>query len=160
MADPDKRHPPVDPRRRCGQSFGCAGVCRQVIGNSKSHTQPKKVLTKNHIWRIVRHTVVAVFSPCPCLTAHCGLLKGEKIMETAYSDMSAIKLTALLTNTQNKIDDKEDERDLILGQSQSGQHISSKYIQSHCERIEQDIKSLKTIVEEVEREMENRKAKE
>jgi hypothetical protein len=78
-------------------------------------------------------------------------------METAYGDMSDIELKTLLSNTQCKIDDKEDERNLILGQSQSGQHISSKYIQSHCERIERDIESLKSIVEGVEREVENRK---
>jgi hypothetical protein len=81
-------------------------------------------------------------------------------METAYGDMSDGELKTLLANTLYKLDDKEDERHLILGQSQSGQHISSKYIRSHCERIERDMESLKKIVGEVEREMENRKAQE
>jgi archaellum component FlaC len=80
-------------------------------------------------------------------------------METVYGDMSDIELKTLLVNTQNRLDDKEDELHLILGQSQSGQHISSKYIQSHCERLEQDIESLKSMVEGMEREMEKRKNK-
>jgi archaellum component FlaC len=86
-------------------------------------------------------------------------LQGEKIVETVYGDMSDIELKTLLVNTQDRLDDKEDELRLVLEQSQSGQHISSKYIQSHCEKIEQAIESLKGIVEEVEREIEAREAK-
>jgi hypothetical protein len=78
-------------------------------------------------------------------------------MEKAYDTMSDFELEVLLTNTQCKVDDKEDERSLVLEQSQSGQHISSKYIRSHCGRIEQEIEALKSIEEEIEREMENRK---
>jgi archaellum component FlaC len=85
------------------------------------------------------------------------LLRGEKAMETTYGDMSDIGLKTLLVNTQDRLDDKEDELRLVLEQSQSGQHISSKYIRSHCERIEGDIESLKSVVREVEREMEKRK---
>jgi hypothetical protein len=58
---------------------------------------------------------------------------------------------------QCRLDDKKDEQVLILEQSKSGQHISSKYLQSRCGRIEQEIESLKSIAEEVEREIENRK---
>jgi archaellum component FlaC len=70
-------------------------------------------------------------------------------VETVYSGMSDIELKTLLTNTQYRLDDKEDELHLMLGQSQSGQHISGKYIQSYCERLEQDIKPLKSMVEGV-----------
>jgi hypothetical protein len=80
-------------------------------------------------------------------------------METAYENMSDLELEVLLTNIQCRLDDKEDERRLILEQSQSGQHISSKYIRSHCERIEQEIESLKNIEEEIKGEMERRKTK-
>ncbi|MDR1576213.1 MAG: hypothetical protein LBS37_09435 [Treponema sp.] len=78
-------------------------------------------------------------------------------METAYDSMSDFELEILLANTQRRHDDKEDERNLILEQSQFGQHISSKYIRSHCERIEREIESLKSAAEEIEKEMENRK---
>jgi hypothetical protein len=78
-------------------------------------------------------------------------------METSYGAMSDIALEALLMNTQRRLDDKEDERSLILEQSQSGQHISSKYIRSHCGRIEQEIESLKNVEEEIKREMGSRK---
>jgi phosphopantetheine adenylyltransferase len=78
-------------------------------------------------------------------------------MENAYDTMSDFELEILLANTQRRLDDKEDERSLLLEQSQSGQHISSKYIRSHCRRIEQEIEALKSAAEEIEREMENRK---
>jgi hypothetical protein len=78
-------------------------------------------------------------------------------METAYNTMSDFELEVLLTNTQCRLDDKEDERSLILEQAQSGQHISSKYIRSHCERIDREIESLKSAVREIKDEMENRK---
>ena len=78
-------------------------------------------------------------------------------METSYGTMSDSELEALLANTQCKLDDKEDEQALILEQSQSGQHISSKYFQSRCGRIEQEIESLKSAAEEIKREMESRK---
>jgi hypothetical protein len=58
-------------------------------------------------------------------------------METAYANISDSELEVLLTNTERRLENKEDERSLILEQAQSGQHISSKYIQAHCERIEQ-----------------------
>jgi hypothetical protein len=80
-------------------------------------------------------------------------------METSYGAMSDVELEALLTNTQCKLDDKEDERSLILEQSQSGQHISSKYIRTRCEIIEQEIESLRSAAEEIKGEMESRKIK-
>ena len=78
-------------------------------------------------------------------------------METSYGTMSDSELKALLRNTQCGLDDREDEKVLLLEQSQSGQHLSSKYFQSHCGRIEQEIESLKSIASEIKREMENRK---
>lgn len=78
-------------------------------------------------------------------------------MGTSYGTMSDSELEALLRNTQCRLDDKEDEQGLILEQSQSGQHISSKYFQSHCGRIEQEIESLKSIAAEIKREIESRK---
>ena len=63
----------------------------------------------------------------------------------------------MLEKTRNKLDDTEDEKALILEQSQSGQHMSSKYFQSHCGRIEQELESLESAAAEIRREMEKRK---
>jgi hypothetical protein len=78
-------------------------------------------------------------------------------METDYGSMSDGELKTLLMDTQCRLDDKEDEQALILGQSQSGQHMSSKYFQSHCGRIEQEIEALKRTAAGIKREMESRK---
>ena len=67
------------------------------------------------------------------------------------------ELEVLLEKTQYKLEDTEDEQALILEQSRSGQHMSSKYFQSHCGRIEQEIESLKSAAEEIKREIEKRK---
>jgi hypothetical protein len=80
-------------------------------------------------------------------------------MKTAYDNMSDFELEVLLANIQNRLDDKEDERSLILEQAQSGQHISSKYIQSHCEKIDREMESLENTAREIKNEMENRKVK-
>jgi hypothetical protein len=86
-----------------------------------------------------------------------GLLQEEGVMEITYGAMSDVELESLLANTQCRLEDKEDERILILEQAQSGQHISSKYIRSNCGRIEQEIESLKNVEEEIKREIESRK---
>jgi cob(I)alamin adenosyltransferase len=78
-------------------------------------------------------------------------------MEKAYKEMSDTDLDEMLRRTQNKLEDAEDELEIINGQSQSGQHMSSKYFQSHCGRIEQDIKYFHEAIEEINTEIKNRK---
>jgi vacuolar-type H+-ATPase subunit C/Vma6 len=79
--------------------------------------------------------------------------------DSSVYDMEDFYLEALLADTQRRLDDEEDELNLILEKSNSGQHISGKYIRSHCERIEQEIASLKSIAEEIKEAIENRKVK-
>jgi hypothetical protein len=78
-------------------------------------------------------------------------------MEKNYKDMSDTDLEELLWKTKNKLEDAEDEFEIINGQSQSGQHMSSKYFQSHCGRIEQEIKYFHDAIEEIDVEIKNRK---
>jgi len=80
-----------------------------------------------------------------------------KHMKTDYRNMSITGLEELLKKTQSKLEDKEDEKDLLEGQSQSGQHMSSEYFQSNYNRLEQDIKSLNSAVGEIKAAIESKK---
>jgi hypothetical protein len=80
-------------------------------------------------------------------------------MENSCKNMNSAELESLLKKTQEKIENSEDERDIILGQSQSGQHTGSKIIQSRIKKIDAEIKSLQDAAAEITEALEN-KAKE
>jgi flagellar biosynthesis chaperone FliJ len=70
-------------------------------------------------------------------------------MVNGYGNMSVFELTALLKQTQEKIADIEDERDIRLSQSQSGQHTGSTIIQSRMQNINTELSSLQKSVREI-----------
>jgi hypothetical protein len=77
-------------------------------------------------------------------------------MENEYKDMSVTELEKCLKSTQEKFEDAEDELSLILERSNSGQHMSSKYVQSNKTRIEQEIEFLNNKIIKIKIEIENR----
>jgi hypothetical protein len=78
-------------------------------------------------------------------------------MENDYESMTDTELADCLKRVQEKLEDTEDELSLRLGQSQSGQHMSSEYVQSHSTRIKQEMESLTDTIEKIQAEIENRK---
>ena len=78
-------------------------------------------------------------------------------MENGFKSMSVSELEAYLQRTREKLENAEDELDIVLERSNSGQHVSSKYIQSNRERIEQEIESLNDTIQKILVEIESRK---
>ena len=77
-------------------------------------------------------------------------------MEKDYMNMSAAELEALLKQTQEKIEDIEDEQDIILEQSQSGQHTGSKKIQSKIQSLDAERTALQAAVKEITEALQNK----
>lgn len=77
-------------------------------------------------------------------------------MENNYKNMNIAELESLLKKTQEKIENLEDERDIRLEQSQSGQHTGSKIIQSRIQKLEAELKSLQDAVVEINEALENK----
>jgi Na+/phosphate symporter len=75
------------------------------------------------------------------------ILNGEPSINP--ENMGNAELETLLKETQIKLENAEDERDIIFGISQSGQHISAEYIQSQTTKIEQNIESLNGTIEKI-----------
>jgi Na+/phosphate symporter len=75
------------------------------------------------------------------------ILNGEPGINT--ENMGNAELETLLKKLRMKLEDAEDERDIIFGKSQSGQHVSAEYIQSQNTRIERNIESLNDNIEKI-----------
>jgi hypothetical protein len=59
--------------------------------------------------------------------------------------------------SSKKREDAQDESGAILEQSNAGKHMSSKYVQSHNEKINREIESLHDTLEKIKHESEHRK---
>ncbi|MDR2501591.1 MAG: hypothetical protein LBD37_11035 [Treponema sp.] len=70
-------------------------------------------------------------------------------MANDYRAMSAAELEELLRKTRGNLENMEDERHLILEQSQSGQHTGSKPIQSRIKTLDNECAALKNAAEEI-----------
>ena len=70
-------------------------------------------------------------------------------MANDYTAMSDDELEALLRKTRENLENMEDERYLILEQSQSGQHTGSKPIQSRIKILDNECAALKNAVAEI-----------
>jgi hypothetical protein len=57
---------------------------------------------------------------------------------------------------QQKIEDLEDEREIMIEKSQ-GQHTSSKYVQSNVKRLDEETESINSSIKEINIEIESRK---
>jgi hypothetical protein len=80
---------------------------------------------------------------CPRIEGTGGTMENSNIA-TGVSELGE-----RLKRTQEKLEDAEDELAILLERSNSGQHTSSKYIQSNRARIEQDIESLKDTIKKI-----------
>jgi phage shock protein A len=79
-------------------------------------------------------------------------------MKNDYTKMNDEELELFYKNMQRKIEDLEDEREVILARSQ-GQHTSSKYVQSNVKRLDEETESINSSIKEVAIEIENRKVR-
>ena len=77
-------------------------------------------------------------------------------MTNEYQDMNAAELEALLEKKRNRIEDIEDERYLVLEQSQSGQHIGSKYIQFRIKMLDDECGSLQNAIAKISEALQNK----
>jgi hypothetical protein len=77
-------------------------------------------------------------------------------MKDDYAKMNDDELELFLKNMQWKIEDLEDERAIILEKSQ-GNHVSSEYVQSNINRLNEEAESINSIIKEARIEMESRK---
>jgi mevalonate kinase len=77
-------------------------------------------------------------------------------MKNDYTKMNDEELGLFLKNMQRKIEDLEDEREIILVRSQ-GQHTSSKYVQSNVKRLDEETESINSSIKEINIEIESRK---
>jgi chaperonin cofactor prefoldin len=80
-------------------------------------------------------------------------------MEDDYKNMNVAELETALKIALVKLDDAEDELELIREKSNSGQHMGSQYIQSNGTRLSYEIESMKNTIEKIKTEIENRKEK-
>jgi hypothetical protein len=77
-------------------------------------------------------------------------------MKNDYTKMNDEELDLFLKKMQRKIEDLEDEREILLEKSQ-GQHMSSEYVQSNIKRLDEEAESINSSMKEVVAEIENRK---
>ena len=71
-------------------------------------------------------------------------------MENDYKNMNAAGLESLRREIREKLENIEDEREIILERSQSGQHIGSKYIQTRIQGLDDERKSLQDTMREID----------
>jgi hypothetical protein len=79
-------------------------------------------------------------------------------MKNNYAKMNDEELELFLRNMQRKIDDVEDEREIILERSQ-GQHMSSEYVQSNIKKLDEEAESINNSIKEANIEIESRKGR-
>jgi hypothetical protein len=79
-------------------------------------------------------------------------------MKNDYTKMNDEELELFLKNMQRKIEDLEDEREILLEKSQ-GQHMSSEYVQSNIKRLDEESESINSSMKEINIEIENRKGR-
>jgi mevalonate kinase len=72
--------------------------------------------------------------------------------------MNDEELELFLKNMQRKIEDLEDEREILLEKSQ-GQHMSSEYVQSNVKRLDEEAESINSSMKEINIEIESRKGR-
>jgi mevalonate kinase len=72
--------------------------------------------------------------------------------------MNDEELELFLKNMQRKIEDLEDEREILLEKSQ-GQHMSSDYVQSNIKRLDEEAESINSSMKEINIEIESRKGR-
>ncbi|MDR2521593.1 MAG: hypothetical protein LBC72_03440 [Spirochaetaceae bacterium] len=77
-------------------------------------------------------------------------------MANKYENMSVSAIAARIEQTREKIADVEDERDIWIGQSQSGQHTGSAIIQSRIKKLDAECALLRESVAEMHTALEAR----
>jgi uncharacterized protein YdeI (YjbR/CyaY-like superfamily) len=80
-------------------------------------------------------------------------------MKNDYTKLNDEELELFLRNMRRKIEDLEDEREIMLEKSQ-GQHTSSKYVQSNVKRLNEETESINSGIKEITIEIERRKRQE
>jgi hypothetical protein len=78
-------------------------------------------------------------------------------MEYTYENMTLPELEGCLEKARDEIESAEDELSIVLERSNSGQHMSSKYVQKKGALITEEIETLRDTVKRIEAEIARRK---